>query len=146
MTEKQSLLISKNSNSLNSTKKPIPMIEKQRIVNSTTLSEITAEIVYDIPKQAKILKDTIFEIRKEPAMQLALDLISPLGENKEITLRGKGNSIANAITVANIITTSLLKGKSKIHKTTVDSDPIREMGGLQSTIEIVLKITNPKNE
>jgi len=121
------------------------MTGKQWAINRSTPTTIPGEIVYDNHKQEKISKDTIFEIHKEPVMLRALDLISPLCENKKITLKAKGNSIPHAVTVANIITNSLLKGKSKIHKATVDSDPIREMGGLQSTIEIVLKITSTQN-
>lgn len=83
----------------------------------------------------------VFEIHHEPAMGKALDLVSPLCENNQITLNAKGDSIPKAITVANIITGSLLKGKSAVHKVTVDSNPIEKMGSLQSTIKIILKIS-----
>ena len=83
-----------------------------------------------------------YEIHKEPPMAKALDLVSPLCENQKIILKAKGSAISQAVTVANIITNNLLKGKSEIYQTTVDSDPIVEMGGLQSTIQIILKIKN----
>jgi DNA-binding protein len=81
----------------------------------------------------------VFEINHESAMAKALDLISPFCENNQIVLSAKGDSIPNAITVANIITESLLKGKSTVYKVTVNSDQIKKMGSLQSTIKIILK-------
>ena len=85
-------------------------------------------------------KKTVFEIYKEPLMTKALGLIPSLCSSKEITLKAKGNSITNAVSIANIITNNLLKGKAKISKATVDSDPLVKMGSLLSTIEIVLTI------
>jgi DNA-binding protein len=72
-------------------------------------------------------------------MQSALDILSILGNHKEVTIRAKGNSIPNAVAVANIITENMLKGNSKIHKITVDSEPIQELGRAISNIEIILK-------
>ena len=84
-------------------------------------------------------KDSIFEIYDDPVMQTAIDALSILGKHKEITLRARGKSISNAVTVALIINESLLKGNSKIHKITVGSEPIQELGESFSTIEIILK-------
>lgn len=84
----------------------------------------------------------VFEIHHEPAMAKALDLISPLYENNQIALHAKGDSIPKAITVANIITGNLLKGKSEIYQVNVDSDPIERMGSFESTIKIILKISS----
>ena len=53
-------------------------------------------------------------------------------------IKSKGNSIPNAVAVANIITENIMKGNSKIHKITVDSEPIQEMGRTLSNIEIIL--------
>ncbi len=83
--------------------------------------------------------NSVFEIHNDPAMQSALDALSIIGKYKEITLRAKGNSIPNAVTVANIITESILKGNSKIHKIKVDSEPIQELGRMLSNIEIILR-------
>lgn len=105
------------------------MTEEQLIVKPKTTGE---GIFYDQPDQIKISKDNIFELHQEPSMPQVLDLISQLGQNKEITLKAKGNSISNAVTVANLLTNSHLEEESKF----------QEMGGLNSTIEMVIKITN----
>jgi len=89
--------------------------------------------------QKTISKEPMFEIQQEPNMIKALDLVYPLTKIGKITIKGKGDSIPNAITVANIITQRILKNKSKIQKVTVDSEPILQMGRFNSTIEIVLK-------
>ncbi len=90
-------------------------------------------------EQTKTSIESIVDIHNDPIMQSALDILSILGNHKEITIRAKGNSIPNAVAVANIITENMLKGNSKIHKITVDSEPIQELGRAISNIEIVLK-------
>ena len=84
-------------------------------------------------------KESIIEIRNDPVMQSALDALEIIGKYKEITIRAKGNSIPNAVAVANILKDNMLKDKSEIQKITVDSEPIQEMGRTLSNIEIVLK-------
>ena len=84
-------------------------------------------------------KESIFDVYNEPAMTSAIDVLSIIGKHKEVTLRARGDSIPNAVTVANIITQSLLKGNSKIHKITVSSEPIQELGKTLSNIEIILR-------
>ena len=81
----------------------------------------------------------VFEIQKEPFMLQALEVLSNLGKNEEITIMGKGDSIPDAITVANILTNNLLKGNSEIHQTMVGSEPISEMGRMMSNISIILR-------
>ena len=83
--------------------------------------------------------DSVIEIHNDPVMKSALDALSIIGKYKEITIKAKGNSIPNAVAVANIITENMLKGNSKIHKITVDSEPIQEMGRTQSNIQIIIK-------
>lgn len=90
-------------------------------------------------EQIKTSKDTVIAIYDEPVMQSALDAIPILAKYGEITIIAKGNSIPNAVAVANIITENILKGSSKIHKITVDSEPIHEMGRTLSNIEIILR-------
>ena len=90
-------------------------------------------------EQTKTSIESIIDIHNDPIMQSALDILSILGNHKEITIRAKGNSIPNAVAVANIITENMLKGNSKIHKITVDSEPIQELGRASSNIEIILK-------
>ena len=90
-------------------------------------------------EQTKTSNESIVDIHNDPIMQSALDILSILGEHKEVTIRAKGNSIPNAVAVANIITENMLKGNSRIHKITVDSEPIQELGRASSNIEIILK-------
>lgn len=90
-------------------------------------------------EQIKTSNDSVIVIYDDPVMQSALDAISVLGKYGEITIRSKGNSIPNAVAVANIITENIMKGNSKIHKITVDSEPIHELGRTLSNIEIILK-------
>jgi DNA-binding protein len=90
-------------------------------------------------EQIKTSDDSVIVIYNDPVMQSALDAISVLAKHGEITIRSKGNSIPNAVAVANIITENILKGNSKIHKITVDSEPIHELGRTLSNIEIILK-------
>ena len=92
-------------------------------------------------EQIKTSEDSVIVIHSDPVMQSALDAISVLGKFGEITIRSKGNSIPNAVAVANIITENIMKGNSKIHKITVDSEPIQELGRTTSNIEIILRKT-----
>jgi DNA-binding protein len=83
--------------------------------------------------------NNVIEIHNDPVMQSALDALSVIGKYKEIKIRARGNSIPNAVAVANILTDNMLKGNSKITKITVDSEPIQEMGRSQSNIEIIIQ-------
>ena len=90
-------------------------------------------------EQTKTSIESVIDIHNDPIMQSALDILSILGKHNEVTIRAKGNSIPNAVAVANIITENMLKNNSKIHKITVDSEPIQELGRAISNIEIILK-------
>lgn len=105
------------------------MTGEQLIVKPVTTDE---GIFYDQPNQPKVSKNSIFELHKEPSMPQVLDLISQLGQNKEIILKAKGNSISNAVTLANLLTSNRPEEESKF----------QEKDGLNSTIEMVIKITN----
>ena len=89
-------------------------------------------------EQIKKTDDAVLYIRNEPVMQSAVDVLSTLGNKKKIILRAKGNSIPNAVAVANIITEKMLRGNSKIEKITLDTDSAPGIGQMLSTIEIVL--------
>ena len=91
------------------------------------------------PAQSKTSIDSVFDVYNDPAMKSALDVLPLLGKHKEITLRAKGDSIPNAVAIANIITMTILKGNSKIQKITVSSEPIQELGKTLSSIEITLR-------
>jgi len=90
-------------------------------------------------EQIKTTKDSVIVIYDDPVMQSALDAISILGKYGEITIKAKGNSIPNAVAVGNIITENIMKGNSKIHRITVDSEPIQELGRTLSNIKIILR-------
>ncbi len=80
----------------------------------------------------------VFTIRNEPVMLEAVNVMSFLAKTKKAILRAKGDSIPNAVAIANIITEKMLKGNSKIQKISVDSEAITGVGKILSTIEIVL--------
>ncbi len=90
-------------------------------------------------EQPKTSEDSVCEVHNDPIMESVLEVLSVIGKHKEITIRRKGKSIPNAIAVALIITEKMMKGNSKIHKITVDSEPVRELGQALSNIEIVLR-------
>ncbi len=86
--------------------------------------------------------DFVYDVYNEPVMRNAVDVLSILGKFNKVLLKAKGNSIPNAVAIANIITEKMLKGNSKIEKIILDSDEVKELGRVFSTIEIlVLKIT-----
>ncbi len=82
--------------------------------------------------------DAIITIGNDPVMLLAVDVLSVLGEKNRVILRAKGNSIPNAVAVANIITEKMLKGNSKVEKITVDTEAAAGIGSMTSTVEIIL--------
>ncbi|MFQ6025035.1 MAG: DNA-binding protein [Nitrosopumilaceae archaeon] len=87
----------------------------------------------------KILEDeNVVTIHKRPVMQCALDVLSVLGNSKKITLKALGESIPNAVAVANIITEKMLKGNSQISNIFVDSEYSKGKYGdtMVSTIQI----------
>lgn len=68
---------------------------------------------------------------------LSVEAIKRIGSYGKAVLRARGNSIPDAISVANIVTLKMLKGSSKTESVMVDS--IYPPGGRPtSTIEIVL--------
>ena len=83
--------------------------------------------------------DAIITIGNDPVMLLAVDVLSVLGKKNRVILRAKGNSIPNAVAVANIITEKMLKGNSKVQKITLDTVSAAGIGSMTSTVEIILK-------
>jgi DNA-binding protein len=83
-------------------------------------------------------EDAIITIGNDPVMLLAVDVLSVLGKKNRVILRAKGNSIPNAVAVANIITEKMLKGNSKVEKITVDTEAAAGIGSMTSTVEIIL--------
>ncbi len=82
--------------------------------------------------------DFVYNVYNEPVMMNAIDVLSELGKFKKVVLKAKGNSIPNAVAIANIITEKMLKGDSKIEKIILDSEEVKEMGRVLSTIEIIM--------
>jgi len=89
-------------------------------------------------EQTKKSEDTIITIGNEPVMQSAIDVLSMLGNKKQVILKARGNSIPNAVAIANIITEKMLKGNSKVQKITLDTVAAAGIGKMTSTIEIIL--------
>ena len=81
---------------------------------------------------------TIINIGNDPVMQSAVDVLTTLGSKNQVILRAKGNSIPNAVAVANIITEKMLNGNSKVQKITLDTDAAAGIGKMTSTVEIIL--------
>ena len=92
------------------------------------------------PSEIKSLDpiEYVFYVGHDSIMKNAVDLIPHFGKSEKIVLKAKGNSIPNAVAIANILTEKILKGRLKIQKINVDSEAILEMGRMTSTIEIVI--------
>ena len=82
---------------------------------------------------------TSVNIGNEPVMQSAVDVLALMGKKNQVTLKAKGNSIPNAVAVANIITEKMLNGNSKVEKINLDTLEAAGIGKMTSTIEIILK-------
>jgi len=82
--------------------------------------------------------ETTIQIGNYPVMESALEVLTILGNKKKVILISKGNSIPNAVAVANIITEKMLKGNSKVQKINLDTVSAAGIGNMTSTIEIIL--------
>ncbi len=89
-------------------------------------------------EQIEESEEVIIQIGNYPAMESALEVLAILGKKKKIILRSKGNSIPNAVAVANIITEKMLKGNSHIEKINLDTVDAAGIGNMTSTVEIIL--------
>jgi len=89
-------------------------------------------------EQTNKSEDTIINIGNDPVMQIAIDVLSMLGNKNKVILRARSNSIPNAVAVANIITEKMLIGNSKIQKITLDTVAAAGIGSMTSTVEIIL--------
>ncbi len=102
-------------------------------MNESEHSNLSSDIS-DVQKE----KLPIFNVRNEPVMIEAINVIALLGKSNKAILRAKGNSIPNAVAIANIITEKMLKGNSKVQDIILDTDMPAGIGKMLSTIEIVL--------
>ena len=89
-------------------------------------------------EQTQKSDESTIQIGNYPVMQSALDVLTILGKRNKVVLQSKGNSIPNAVAVANIITEKMLKGNSKVDKILLDTVAAAGIGNMTSTIEIVL--------
>ena len=89
-------------------------------------------------EQTEKSEEAIIQIGNYPVMESALEVLTILGKKKKIILRSKGNSIPNAVAVANIITEKMLKGNSQIEKINLDTVDAAGIGNMTSTVEIIL--------
>lgn len=89
-------------------------------------------------EQTNKSEDAIITIGNDPVMQSAIDVLSILGSKNQVILKANGNSIPNAVGVANIITEKMLKGNSKVQKITLDTVSAAGIGRMTSTIKIIL--------
>ena len=89
-------------------------------------------------EQTEKSDEAIIQIGNYPVMESAIDVLSILGKKNKVILKSKGNSIPNAVAVANIITEKMLKGNSKVEKITLDTVAAAGIGDMTSTIEIIL--------
>lgn len=97
---------------------------------SKLLSSVSAKQNDDSP---------IFNVHNEPVMMEAINVISLFGKSNKVIIRANGDSIPNAVAIANIITEKMLKGNSKIQKILVDTEMPAGIGKMLSTIEIILQ-------
>ena len=89
----------------------------------------------------KSVDNNAVNIGSGPVMQSAVDTLAMLGGKSQVVLRARGNSIPNAVAVANIVTEKMLKGNSKIEDIKLDTAQEPGIGRMLSTIEIVLTKT-----
>ena len=89
-------------------------------------------------EQTEKSEQAIIQIGNYPVMESAVEVLSILGNKKKVILQSRGNSIPNAVAVANIITEKMLEGNSKIQKINLDTVSAAGIGDMTSTIEIIL--------
>lgn len=89
-------------------------------------------------EQTEESEQAIIKIGNYPVMESAFEVLSILGNKKKVILQSRGNSIPNAVAVANIITENMLKGNSKVQKINLDTVAAAGIGDMTSTIEIIL--------
>ena len=84
-------------------------------------------------------EQTIINIGNDPVMLTAVDVVSKLMNQNEVILKARGNSIPNAVAVANIIIEKMLVGRTKVKKINLDTVAKAGIGDMTSTVEIIIK-------
>ena len=88
-------------------------------------------------EQTKKSEETIITIGNEPIMLSAIDVLSMLGSKNQVIIKARGNSIPNAVAIANIIKEKMLKGNSKVQKLTLDTVEDACIGRMTSPKKII---------
>jgi len=83
-------------------------------------------------------EQTIINIGNEPVMLAAVEVVSQLISKNQVILKARGNSIPNAVSVANIITEKMMKDNSKVEKINLDTVAEAGIGNMTSTVEIII--------
>jgi DNA-binding protein len=83
-------------------------------------------------------EQTIINIGNEPVMLTAVEVVSKLINKNQVILKARGNSIPNAVSVANIITENMMKDNSKVEKINLDTVAEAGIGNMTSTVEIII--------
>ena len=84
-------------------------------------------------------EQAIINIGNDPVMLTAVDVVSKIMIQNKIILKARGNSIPNAVAVANIITEKMLEGSTKVEKINLDTVAEAGIGNMISTVEIIIK-------
>ena len=84
-------------------------------------------------------EQTEINIGNDPVMLTAVDVVSKLMNQDKVILKARGNSIPNAVAVANIITEKMLVGSTKVEKIKLDTLEEAGIGNMTSTAQIIIK-------
>jgi len=84
-------------------------------------------------------EQTIINIENDPVMLTAVEVVSKIIIQNRVILKARGNSIPNAVAVANIITEKMLKESAQIEKINLDTVAEAGIGNMISTVEIIIK-------
>ena len=74
-------------------------------------------------------------------MESVSHVLFALRNQDQVILKSSGNSIPNAVAVANIITEDVLKDKFKVQEIFLDTLAAAGIGKMTSTVEIILDKT-----
>jgi len=92
----------------------------------------------EINEQSNQMQD-IINIGNEPVMLAATEVLAKLMNKNQMILKARGQSIPNAVAVANIITGTMATGVFKIEKIKLDTVAEAGIGNMTSTVEIIIK-------
>jgi len=95
-------------------------------------------LMEEINEQSNQVQD-IINIGNEPVMLAATEVLAKLMNKNQMILKARGQSIPNAVAVANIITGTMATGVFKIEKIKLDTVAEAGIGNMTSTVEIIIK-------